>query len=85
MDVMERIAGLPELPDPKWRSDDYIGRMSDLMLYVSSERAALLARLALAREWIESSNHRLECPARVLALPCTCGRDALLAALEVPK
>jgi hypothetical protein len=52
-----------------------------------------LARLALAREWINTRvPHLEECPWRGLTrdaqglLPdCRCGRDALLAALEVPR
>ena len=54
------------------------------------------ARLGLAREWIEAAKHRVSCDTNnyrrtadgrklVFDLPCTCGRDALLKALEVPS
>jgi hypothetical protein len=48
---------------------------------------AALARLAVAREWIALARHLDSCEAQGWEhpIPCTCGRDALLAALEVPK
>ena len=69
-DLDERIAGLPEWPDPYEHSD---------RLTAEFTIDAALARLALAREWIALQRHG--CPDRL----CTCGRDALLAAMEVPK
>jgi len=53
----------------------------------SSHYDDLLAHLALAREWIESAGHTLSCEhnAWEVSVPCTCGRDALLKVLEVPK
>ena len=75
MSLQAKIAALP-----RWRSrsDEYA--------------EAALARLALAREWIASQPHAMECPYRPVFVggnrvqwveTCTCGRDALLEALEV--
>ena len=44
--------------------------------------SAALARLALARKWISESGHAFWCE---MDPTCTCGRDALLEALEVPR
>jgi hypothetical protein len=84
-DLEQRIAALPEWPDP----DEPMFKQERLAW--SSDAA--LARLALALEWINTRVPHLEgCPWRGLTrdaqglLPdCRCGRDAMLAALEVPK
>jgi hypothetical protein len=56
--------------------------------YWCDESAAALARLALAREWIAEA-HKDECDMNLSKYPqygkCDCGRDELLAALEVPN
>lgn len=61
-----------------------------LYRYERRRADAALARLALAREWIDGAPHAIKCPwerwtgcADALKPPCTCGRDALLKALEV--
>ena len=78
----DKIAALPEWPE-RIASD-----VQPWQTIVHEHRAAL-ARLALAREWIESEPHTAKCPWRGLAKNaegfkpvCTCGRDALLKALE---
>ena len=77
MNIQQRIAGLPEWPLTQGEVDWYDG------LRVAE---AALARLALAREWVSLSPHYIQCDSwRQAAKPCTCGRDALLAALEVPR
>jgi hypothetical protein len=50
MSIHDKIAKLPEWPETKWTGDDHDERYLQLMNYVAGERAALLARLALARE-----------------------------------
>ena len=75
-DLQAKIAALPEWGS---RSDEYA--------------EAALARLALARKWIASQPHGvvpgvgIDCAAfnPRTRLNCTCGRDALLEALEVPR
>jgi hypothetical protein len=90
VDIKERIAGLPKYPAPP----DNCAFPSDQewTLYRFEVAAAALARLALAREWIEKQPHDIDangiyCKAfnPGTRLDCTCGRDALLAALEVPR
>lgn len=83
MGIKERIAGLPEWPDP----DDFnVGNPVDEWAKAVRDRDAALARLALAREWIAKDGCEDDCLVyRAIPHPCTCGRDALLAALEVPK
>jgi hypothetical protein len=93
MSLQEQIDALPEWPDIKdmlsaCMSADVI---EEVMLNHQSDRVdAALARLALAREWIEREPHANRCPWRNLAQnaagfrpACTCGRDALLKALEL--
>lgn len=90
MSLKERLDTLP-----KWPKD--AGKIyAD---YETEERKAwrivdaYAARLAMAREWIDTRVPHLEgCPWRGLTrdtqglLPdCRCGRDALLAAIEVPR
>lgn len=80
-DLQSKIDALPEWPDMErwgWASHEI--------------ETAALARLALAREWIEANPHTNPCPWRGLLKnaagyipPCACGRDALLKALEEPK
>jgi hypothetical protein len=54
--------------------------------YYEAEYRTALARLALAREWIENNGHGWRCDTRIdSARECTCGRDALLQKLEVPR
>jgi len=85
MDITERIAGLPGWP--VWM-DGTSAVSTD-----SQEMDAARARLALAREWIKTQPHGIapngiDCQSfrkAPLARSCTCGRDALLAALEVPR
>ena len=92
MDIKERIAGLGKYPE-------HLGDLLDMGheiatlggLYVE-QNAWLIKALALAREWINGNSHQRGCPwdgltgsAASLTPPCTCGRDALLAALEVPR
>jgi hypothetical protein len=78
----KRIAGLPEWPDPYEHSD---------RLTAEFTIDAALARLALAREWIEQSEHHGHlawcelAPNFIEGCVCACGRDALLKALEVPR
>jgi hypothetical protein len=55
-----------------------------------SQRDEVRLKLAEAREWIGASKCIDSCDARWMRIdgkphPCTCGRDALLAALEVPR
>jgi len=83
MDIKERIAGLPEWPERFWPA------IASRPAYEKAARA----RLALAREWIKTQPHGIapngiDCQSfrkAPLARSCTCGRDALLAALEVPR
>jgi len=79
--LQERIAALPEWAECEGYEDGLRVDRDTLRL-----RAAL-ARLALAREWIADSRHLESCEydAWEIKTPCTCGRDALLAALEVPR
>jgi len=70
---------------PKWP-----GLMDHGRYYYKKESAAALARLALAREWI-GDTHRADCMITLVTWTqlgerdCTCGRDALLKEMEVPK
>jgi len=84
--ITERIAGLPEWPDP----DDFnVGNPVDEWAKAVRDLAAALARLALAREWIDCHPHEEWCELYKNEvdqfLVCRCGRDALLKALEVPR
>ena len=74
IDLQARLDALPEWPQARWQTEGY--------------HLAVLARLALAREWIAAIPCEDDCGRYRFASkdqPCTCGRDALLAALEVPK
>ena len=78
MNIKERIAALPEWPKP----------MRGMPLESAADQLdSALARLALAREWIEvTGRHSDSCHYGNLVNPrCTCGRDALLKALEVHR
>ena len=72
MNLAEKIAALPEWPS---------------VMVDGPDLRAALARLQLAREWIAQTwTHHGNCRAIgsfAEPPPCTCGRDALLAALEV--
>ena len=94
-DLQAKLAALPKWPEPL---DYYVSRTGitpwkHLVSLREAERDAALARLALLWEWVETRVPHLEgCPWRGLTrdthglLPdCRCGRDALLAATEVPK
>ena len=86
--LKEQIDALPEWPveidvgypppdDAEWND------------YLHEKLGAALARLALARQWIATSNHDDTCDLfedysrDASELTCTCGKDALLQALEV--
>jgi hypothetical protein len=83
MDIKERIAALPEWAECEGYEDGLRVDRDTLRL-----RAAL-ARLALAREWIDCHPHEEWCELYKNEvdqfLVCRCGRDALLKALEVPR
>ena len=84
-DLTDKIAALP-----KWASEEScdnkiaVGYCQDCD---EQDMDALRARLALAREWIAARRHAEWCETFSWSpeKPCTCGRDALLAALEEPK
>ena len=93
-DLTAKIAALPEWPDindyaskfvlPSGVSVTYSYPDADVK-FVSVQLDAALARLALAREWIEEA-HLSYCDINMRSNGrCDCGRDALLAALEEPK
>jgi hypothetical protein len=91
MDIKEQIAALPKEPErPKiLRPERSVGAESQWTVYQFNRAEAALARLALAREWIEAA-HQSDCDLFTddgmrSFYSCTCGRDALLKALEVPK
>jgi hypothetical protein len=80
IDLQSRIAALPGWPD----SPNYLG----IGHYMNLTEAAL-ARLELLREWVSASPH-YNCPylpayGGLPMAPCTCGRDAILKATEVPR
>ena len=96
MTLQEKIHTLPDYPTWEGTHNGVPSGDSKLIAdidYYAGRYEAALARLALAREWILTSVPHLEgCPWRGLTrdaqglLPgCSCGRDALLAAMEVPK
>jgi hypothetical protein len=81
IDLQARLDALPEWPQARWQTEGY--------------HLAVLARLALAREWIAREGHAVNCDhyrkgrkeavgPRWIDGPCTCGQDALLKAMEVP-
>lgn len=86
MSIEAEIKALPE----KASDDDYlIDREMALVdeVHYYKARLALLVRMALKGNPI-LMGHLLECPRWGLGKkdkPCTCGRDALLAAMEPPK
>ena len=80
MNLHDKLAALPEWPQ------------ANISHRCCWEGAAALARLALAREWMDDASHHDGCElfrcsdegTYVGAIGrCTCGRDALLEALEV--
>jgi hypothetical protein len=88
MDLMERIAGLPQIPEPltSYLKDRHAVEIWD---YDVQRIRALMARLALYNELAQARDGRLvghldKCGS-YSAWACNCGRDALLAALEVPR
>jgi len=78
-DLSSKIAALPPWPTPDGHGDGFE------LVHCAVRLGAALARLALAREWIEGRPHDGSCPAIHGAPNCFCGRDALLKALEVPR
>jgi hypothetical protein len=65
---------------------DIKDQIAGLPEWSSDWEPALIARLALAREWIGRGYCGDDCFANEgNGFRCTCGRDALLAALEVPR
>lgn len=99
-DLTDRIEALPKWP----KEEDYSSQIrlasgiavtysyhaDDFRLAQATVDAAL-ARLALAREWIEESGHTISCAWRHTKLtstslwpPCDCGFIEILAALEEP-
>lgn len=99
-DLPARIAALPEWPKDiervgpfkRYKDHDYTvyddGRSAETP-YQTDLAEAALARLALAREWIETA-HGTDCAMYPdtegnAGWKCTCGRDALLKALEQPQ
>jgi hypothetical protein len=81
-DLQSKIAALPEWPEPITNFDISVREWGHWQM---DGRLAALARLALAREWIKDA-HGWGCSydGSFMESPCTCGRDALLTALEVP-
>lgn len=88
-EYMELLADLDRGYDAEADNKSLRSRLAEVIECLD----AALARLALAREWVLTSVPHLEgCPWRGLTrdaqglLPgCSCGRDAMLAAMEVPK
>ena len=91
MTLTDKIAALPEWPDMEDYCGPSVNKTYEALKYHQVALDCALARLKLAREWIEAANHHRKCAvtkARMLRLldpECTCGRDALLKALEGPK
>ena len=91
-DLQAKFAALPEWP----HGAQITQRPDEIAGWYKSNADAALARLALLREWVAEANHHDGCACLYYAAssemwfasddkPCTCGRDALLAATEVPK
>ena len=90
-DLQARLDALPEWPEPcsnAVRLGEISSDCSNCFDVAQETVTAALARLALAREWIEEA-HQVGC----LMFPdtegnagwkCDCGRDALLKKMEVP-
>lgn len=68
MTLQQQIDALPDWPPP-------------IREVEQGTIEAALARLALARKWIAGAPHHYECYGLTT---CTCGRDALLEALQEP-
>ena len=81
MTLQQKIDALPPLPTLEQAFEN--GRAWE----ISRREDWYAKRLALAREWIERNGHSLDCEkgAWEISAPCTCGRDALLAALGEPN
>jgi hypothetical protein len=83
MTLADKIAGLPERP----RGSHFTYRADEQEWYWHTAALAALARLELAREWIEQT-HLHGCSGGKWSMKtgryeeCDCGRDALLKALE---
>ena len=87
-DLQARIDALPKRPHPAATSGP-----TDYYLQMLAFREA---QLSLLREWVAEANHHDGCACLYYAAssemwfasddkPCTCGRDALLAATKVPR
>jgi hypothetical protein len=79
--IADKIAALPP-----WADEISLGGLGEDPRDV--DLAAAFARLELAREWIQRSPHDPDCAGVewvAVPQPCSCGRDALLKALEVPR
>ncbi len=74
MTLQERIDALPGWPESTVDDPQHGYAM----------RNAAIARLALLRSWIEGAQCHNGCQSKWNE-PCTCSRDALLAATEVPR
>ena len=92
-DLTAKIAALPKWPVfPNWTSHadvslrypaESVRQERERIVTVTANAA--LARLALAREWVESGAHLDSCIRNEgNGFRCTCDRDALLKAIEVP-
>jgi hypothetical protein len=81
-DLDERIAKIAEWP----KRPLYFEHGYEEANYESLRAAAALARLALVREWIDGA-HQNDCSydGSYEGGECSCGRDALLKAMEVPR
>ena len=97
IDLQAKIDALPEWPKPIARVGPYKiygdhkyavyddGNSAETPYQTDLAQAAL-ARLALAREWAAKAPHHVSCAAWCQSSKdCTCGRDALLKAMEVPR
>jgi hypothetical protein len=83
MSLKEQIAALPGWPV---LPPINLTNASVEIQWLDESLTAALFRLMVAREWIESCGHEGECDKQVNpTYECTCGRDELLKALEMPK
>lgn len=97
MTIHDDIKALQSAVDNPWREfienclsgSTYLSARNYMQLLADLDRGyAALARLDLLRKWVEQSGHIYGSGGSCLHLigqPCTCGRDALLAATEGPK
>ena len=84
--IKERIAGLPEWPEPLFTPQPKRSGMMDLAQYWELVAEVSIARLALAREWIVSPRHFPDCENRsIAAIFCHECEGKVLDALEVPR